>query len=111
MIMYQALYQVTIRSYRELNSAFVAHYQVGPTEADIMRHDRADIRIEKPRPPTAPKVPFFIAELRLLPDRIEVEPLEEILKMIFHRITGLILEVVLDIAPFTTDNLFIQYTQ
>lgn len=111
MMLYQALYRVTIRSYDELHQAFFAHHQVGPTEADILRHDRADIRVEKPRPPSAPQTPFFIAQLRLLPDRIEVEPLEDILRLIFHRITGLILETVMDIAAFTTDPIFVQYTQ
>lgn len=111
MMLYQALYRVTIRSYAELQHAFLVHHQVGPTEADIMKHDRVDTRIERPRPPSAPQIPFFIAQLRLLPDRIEVEPLEDILKMIFHRITGLILETVMDIAAFTTDPIFVQYTQ
>ncbi|XP_030566728.1 dynein heavy chain 6, axonemal [Drosophila novamexicana] len=111
MMLYQALYRVTIQSFEELNHAFNEHHQVAPTEAEIVRHDRLDTKIEKPRPPNAPQNPFFLAQLRLLPDRIEVEPLEEILRLIFQRITGLILETVLDIQPFTTDAEFTQYTK
>ncbi|KAL7743998.1 hypothetical protein ACLKA6_001232 [Drosophila palustris] len=111
MMLYQALYRVTIQSYADLHHAFNEHHQVAPTEAEITRHDRLDQRVEKPRPPNAPQNPFFLASLRLLPDRIEVEPLEDVLKLIFQRITGLILETVLDIPPFTTDSEFTQYTQ
>jgi len=111
MMLYQTLYRVTIQSYADLNHAFNEHHQVGPTEAEIARHDRLDSRVEKPRPPNAPQNPFFLASLRLRPDRIEVEPFEDVLKLIFQRITGLILETVLDIPPFTTDAEFKQYTQ
>ncbi|KAH8387117.1 hypothetical protein KR093_004852, partial [Drosophila rubida] len=111
MMLFQALYRVTIQSYEDLHHAFHEHHIVAPTEAEITRHDRLDARVEKPRPPNAPQMPFFLASLRLLPDRIEVEPLEDVLKLIFQRITGLILETVLDIPAFTTDAEYTQYTQ
>ncbi|KAH8299235.1 hypothetical protein KR044_006570, partial [Drosophila immigrans] len=111
MMLYQALYRVTIQSYEDLNHAFNEHHIVAPTEAEILRHDRLDARVEKTRPPNAPQMPFFLASLRLLPDRIEVEPLEDVLKLVFQRITGLILETVLDIPAFTTDSEYTQYTQ
>ncbi|TDG42323.1 hypothetical protein AWZ03_011259 [Drosophila navojoa] len=110
MMLYQALYRVTIQSYADLHTAFDEHNKVAPTEEEIISHDRLDMTVEKPRPPEAPQAPFFLAQLRLLPDRIEVEPLEDVLKLIFQRITGLILESVLDIPPFTTDPEFTQYT-
>ncbi|XP_060664252.1 LOW QUALITY PROTEIN: dynein axonemal heavy chain 6 [Drosophila nasuta] len=111
MMLYQALYRVTIQSYEDLNHAFNEHHIVAPTEAEINRHDRLDAKVEKTRPSNAPQSPFFLASLRLLPDRIEVEPLEDVLKLIFQRITGLILETVLDIPAFTTDAEYTQFTQ
>ncbi|XP_032594376.1 dynein axonemal heavy chain 6 [Drosophila grimshawi] len=110
LMLYQTLYRVTIQSYEDLHHAFNEHHLVGPTAAEIMRHERLDTKIEKTRPPSAPQTPFFLAQLRLLPDRIEVEPQEDILKLIFQRITGLILKTVLSIPPFTNDAEFKQYT-
>ncbi|ALC49870.1 Dhc16F [Drosophila busckii] len=111
MMLYQMLYRVTINSFADLHNAFNEHHSVGPSEAEITKHDRVDMRVEKPRPAHKPQNPFFLAQLRLLPDRIEVEPLEEVLKLIFQRITTLILDTVLDIQPFTTDQDFTQYTE
>jgi len=111
MMVYQMLYRITIKSFADLASAFELHDEVGPSEADINRHDRVDKRIEKQRPADKPQSPFFLAMLRLLPDRIDVEPSEDVIKIIFQRITGLILETVLEIHPFTTDPFFTQYTQ
>ncbi|XP_032581827.1 dynein heavy chain 6, axonemal [Drosophila sechellia] len=111
MMVYQMLYRITIKSFEDLATSFEVHDEVGPSEADINRHDRVDKRIEKQRPQDKPQSPFFLAMLRLLPDRIDIEPSEDIIRIIFQRITGLILETVLEIHPFTTDPFFTQYTQ
>lgn len=105
------LYRITIKSFRDLAEAFEIHDELGPSEADISKNMRVDKKIEKPRPADKPQSPFFVARLRLLPDRIDVEPSEEVIKIIFQRITGLILETVLEIHPFTTDPYFTQYTK
>ncbi|XP_001354829.2 dynein heavy chain 6, axonemal [Drosophila pseudoobscura] len=111
MMVYQMLYRVTIKSFEDLAHSFEVHDAVGPTEADITRHSRTDKRVERQRPAESPQHPFFLAMLRLLPDRIDIEPSEEVIKIIFQRIIGLILETVLEIRPFTTDQYFKQYTQ
>ncbi|XP_043065698.2 dynein axonemal heavy chain 6 [Drosophila bipectinata] len=111
MMVYQMLYRITIKSFADLAWAFEVHDELGPSELDISKHERVDKKIEKPRPSDKPQSPFFLAMLRLLPDRIDVEPSEDVIRIIFQRITGLILETVLEIHPFTTDPFFSQYTQ
>ncbi|XP_030378328.1 dynein heavy chain 6, axonemal [Scaptodrosophila lebanonensis] len=110
MMVYQMLYRVTIKSFADLAGAFDLHDRLGPSEAEIKRHQRLDKRIERTRPPKKPQSPFFLINLRLQPDRIDLEPQEEILKVVFQRIVGLILETVLEIRTFTTDPMYLQYT-
>ncbi|KAH8363782.1 hypothetical protein KR200_006735, partial [Drosophila serrata] len=111
MMVYQMLFRITLKSFQDLEDAFEVHDDLGPSEAEINLSMRLDRKIERLRPPEKPQHPFFVAKLRLLPDRIDVEPSEEVIKIIFQRITGLILETVLDIHPFTTDPYFSQYTK
>ncbi|EDW82538.1 uncharacterized protein Dwil_GK25078 [Drosophila willistoni] len=111
MMVYQMLYRVTIKGFADLAFAFEEHDECGPSDLEITRHNRVDRAIERTRPPEKPQSPFFLAMLRLLPDRIDVEPSEDVIRLIFQRITSLILETVLDIHPLTTDPTFTQYTQ
>ncbi|XP_017121821.1 dynein heavy chain 6, axonemal [Drosophila elegans] len=111
MMIYQMLYRITIKSFADLAQAFELHDELGPSEEDINRHNRVDKPVERQRPEDKPQSPFFLAMLRLLPDRIDVEPSEDVIRIIFQRITGLILETVLDIHPLTTDPYFLQYTK
>ncbi|BFG02702.1 dynein heavy chain 6 axonemal [Drosophila madeirensis] len=111
MMVFQMLYRVTTKSFADLAYALAMHDAAGPTDADIESHIETDMAVERQRPKNMPQHPFFLAMLKLLPDRIDIEPSENIIKIIFLRITELILETVLEIRPFTTDEYFWQYTK
>ncbi|XP_018800561.1 PREDICTED: dynein heavy chain 6, axonemal [Bactrocera latifrons] len=110
-LMYHMLHQLTAKSFRALVESMAMHHKIAPTMEELQENQRLDEQIEVSRPENIPANPFFIAELYMLTDRIDVDPSEEVLKHIFQRISSLILETVTEMENYTDDKLFNQYTE
>uniref|UniRef100_A0A1I8P355 AAA+ ATPase domain-containing protein n=1 Tax=Stomoxys calcitrans TaxID=35570 RepID=A0A1I8P355_STOCA len=110
-MMYHMLHQVTANSFRDLVNAMAVHDALGPPMEVLRENLTLHEQLEEKRPAEAPQNPFFVADLHLLPDHIEIEPSEEVMKSIFIRISTLILETVTDIENFTDDKTYTQFTE
>ncbi|XP_073833430.1 dynein heavy chain at 16F isoform X2 [Musca autumnalis] len=110
-MMYNMLHKVTVNSFRDLVNALQIHDAMGPAKELIQENLTLHEQLEAERPINAPQKPFFVTNLHLLPDRIEIEPSEEVMKHIFTRISTLILETVMEIENFTDDKTYIQFTE
>ncbi|XP_075157385.1 dynein heavy chain at 16F [Haematobia irritans] len=110
-MMYNMLHKVTANSFRDLVKAMAVHDALGPSMEILRENLTLHEQLEVERPVDAPQNPFFVTNLHLLPDRIDIEPSEEIMKNIFTRISTLILETVTEIQNFTDDKTYNQFTE
>lgn len=69
------MYNIAKDSFKLLADALNAHDIIGPTESSLLTTE-VDLVIEKQRPEGKPQSPFFLAELLLKPDKVEVDPPE-----------------------------------
>ncbi|XP_037937177.1 dynein heavy chain 6, axonemal [Teleopsis dalmanni] len=105
------LHKIVAQSTNDLAVALQTHDELGPTVEQIEGNLSVSEQIEPKRPDNKPQRPFLLAELIMLSDRIEVDPSEEILRVIFHRIHSLILDTVMAFKSFTDDPTFNQFTE
>lgn len=69
------LYSIAKDTFKLLADSLNAHDIIGPSD-DSLLGTEVDLIIENQRPEDAPQNPFFLAELILKPDKVEVDPPE-----------------------------------
>uniref|UniRef100_A0A1B0FG22 AAA+ ATPase domain-containing protein n=1 Tax=Glossina morsitans morsitans TaxID=37546 RepID=A0A1B0FG22_GLOMM len=110
-LMYHMLFKVTCHSFHDLVKAMEIHDIASPSKELLKKNLSLHEQLETERTENFPQSPFFVANLHLLPDRIDIEPSEEIMKHIFNRISTLILETVTEIDNFTDDKTYLKFTE
>ncbi|XP_055843876.1 dynein axonemal heavy chain 6 [Episyrphus balteatus] len=105
------LHTITRNSFEALANALRIHDELGPTVEELKSELGVGIEVEAQRPSYSPQNPFFMAELLLKPESVDIEPSEDAMKSIFHQLTNLILDSVMEIKSFTEDATYKIFTE
>ncbi|CAD7077293.1 unnamed protein product [Hermetia illucens] len=103
-------HRILRKSFNDYSMAFDVHDKLGPP-LENLDNLALDVQIEEPRPEKMPKNPFFLAELVLKPDKVEVDPSENVMLHIVQQFENLMLEAMDELRPYTNDAFFNQFTE
>lgn len=70
-----SLYNIAKDTFKLIADSLRVHDIIGPTDESLLGTE-VDLPIEDQRPEDCPQDPFFLAELILKPDKVEVDPPE-----------------------------------